>query len=117
MTPRAGSRATSPCSGPRRGAALRLALERPIAVIQAWGKPESAAIALTERAGRAAAGWVLALDAIDQSWVPRAGVGAERAVTCGGFSVFLCSLTETNMSPSTCDGRDTRGLGRRTGWR
>ena len=49
-----------------------LAADRTIAVIQAWGKPESAAIALSERVERAAAGWVLALDAIDQSWEPRA---------------------------------------------
>ncbi len=49
-----------------------LPTERTIAVIQAWGKPESAAIALTERVEPTAAGWVLALDAIDQSWEPRA---------------------------------------------
>jgi hypothetical protein len=55
---------------PRGGSPL--APERTIAVIQAWGKPESAAIALSERVERAAAGWVLALDAIDQSWEPRA---------------------------------------------
>jgi hypothetical protein len=45
-----------------------LAPERTVAVIQAWGKP---AIALPERL-RQTAGWVLALDAIDQSWEPRA---------------------------------------------
>ena len=49
-----------------------LAAERTITVIQAWGKPDSAAIALPERVKRAGAGWVLALDAIDQSWEPRA---------------------------------------------
>ena len=49
-----------------------LAAERTIAVIQAWGKPEAAAIALSERVEPTAAGWVLALDAIDQSWEPRA---------------------------------------------
>jgi hypothetical protein len=49
-----------------------LAAERTIAVIQAWGKPEAAAITLSERVEPAAAGWVLALDAIDQSWEPRA---------------------------------------------
>jgi hypothetical protein len=56
---------------PPRGGS-QLATERTIAVIQAWGKPESAAIALTERIEPTAAGWVLALDAIDQSWEPRA---------------------------------------------
>ena len=55
---------------PRGGSPL--AAERTISVIQAWGKPESAAIALLERGDRAASGWVLALDAIDQSWEPRA---------------------------------------------
>ena len=55
---------------PRGGSPL--AAGRTIAVIQAWGKPESAAIALPERVKRAAAGWVLALDPIDQSWEPRA---------------------------------------------
>ena len=50
-----------------------LARERTITVVQAWGKPDSAAIAVRERVERAAAaGWVLALDAIDQSWEPRA---------------------------------------------
>jgi hypothetical protein len=49
-----------------------LAAERTIAVIEAWGRPESAAMALRERLGKAAAGWVLALDPIDQSWEPRA---------------------------------------------
>jgi len=54
---------------PRGGSPL--APERTIAVIQAWRKPESAAIALSGRVERAAAGWVLALDTIDQSWEPR----------------------------------------------
>jgi hypothetical protein len=36
------------------------------------GKSEAAAITLSERVGLAAAGWVLALDAIDQSWEPSA---------------------------------------------
>ncbi len=56
---------------PPRGGS-RLAAERTITVIQAWGKPESAAIALPTRVERASSGWVLALDAIDQSWEPRA---------------------------------------------
>ncbi len=75
-------------SPPRGGRPL--APERTIAVIQAWGKSESAAIALSERASRAAAGWVLALDAIDQSWEPRGALAetviAGRAV---GSSRFL----------------------------
>jgi hypothetical protein len=54
---------------PRGGSPL--APERTITVIQAWGKPQTPAIALPERIERAAAGWVLALDAIDQSWEPR----------------------------------------------
>ena len=49
-----------------------LAPERAIAVLQAWRKPESAGIALPERVERLVAGWVIALDAIDQSWEPRA---------------------------------------------
>jgi hypothetical protein len=48
-----------------------LAADRTIAVVQAWKKPDSTAIALSERVEGAAAGWVLALDAIDQSWQPR----------------------------------------------
>jgi hypothetical protein len=55
---------------PRGGSPL--APERTVAVIQAWGKLESAAIAPPEWVNHTAAGWVLALDAIDQSWVPRA---------------------------------------------
>jgi len=55
---------------PRGGSPL--APLRTIAVIQAWGQPDSAAIALTQRVDRAAAGWVLALELIDQSWEPRA---------------------------------------------
>ena len=55
---------------PRGGSPL--GAERTIAVIQVWGKSEAAAIALSEPVERAAAGWVLALDAIDQSWEPRA---------------------------------------------
>ncbi len=45
--------------------------ERTIAVIQAWGKGESAAFALPDRLRQTAGGWVLALEAIDQSWEPR----------------------------------------------
>jgi hypothetical protein len=55
---------------PRGGSPLDPA--RTIAVIQAWGKPESAALRLSDRVERSGAGWVLALDAIDQSWEPRA---------------------------------------------
>ena len=55
---------------PRGGSPLTP--DRTIAVIQAWGKPERAAIALPESINQSAAGWVLALDAIDQSWEPRA---------------------------------------------
>jgi hypothetical protein len=55
---------------PRGGSPL--ARERSIAVIQAWGRAESAAIAVTEPVTRSGAGWVLALDAIDQSWEPHA---------------------------------------------
>jgi hypothetical protein len=54
---------------PRGGTPL--ARERTIAVIQAWGKSEPAAIALPARLQGAAAGWVLVCDAIDQSWEPR----------------------------------------------
>ncbi len=56
---------------PLRGASP-LAADRTITVIQAWGKSDAAAIALSQRVEGAAAGWVLALDAIDQSWEPRA---------------------------------------------
>jgi hypothetical protein len=56
---------------PPRGA-LPLAPGRTVAVLQAWGKPESAATALADRVKDSAAGWVLALDAVDQSWTPRA---------------------------------------------
>ncbi len=52
-------------SPPRGGDPL--AAERAIAVIQAWGKLESDAIALPERVKPVRAGWVLELDAIDQS--------------------------------------------------
>jgi hypothetical protein len=55
---------------PRGGSPL--GRQRTIAVIQAWGKPESAALELGRQAEREAAGWVLALDPIDQSWEPRA---------------------------------------------
>ena len=72
MMPHAGSKATSLCFRRRPGAVAHSPPERTIAVIQGWGRPESAAIALPERVERTATGWVLALDAIDQSWEPRA---------------------------------------------
>ena len=56
---------------PPRGG-VPLAPDRTIAVVQAWGKSESAAIAPPEGINQSAAGWVLALDRIDQSWEPRA---------------------------------------------
>lgn len=49
-----------------------LAADRTIAVIEAWGRPQSAAMELSRRLDRAAGGWVLALDRVDQSWEPRA---------------------------------------------
>ena len=55
---------------PRGGNPLPAA--RSIAVLQAWGRPESDAAALPRPLERSGAGWVLALDAIDQSWEPRA---------------------------------------------
>jgi hypothetical protein len=55
---------------PPRGA-RPLPAERTIAVIQAWGLAESAALSRSEAVARSGAGWVLALDAIDQSWEPR----------------------------------------------
>ncbi len=53
---------------PPRGAALSPASS--IAVIQAWGKPETGVMALTNLV-KAPSGWVLAIDPIDQSWEPR----------------------------------------------
>ena len=49
----------------------RLAATRTIAVVQAWEKDGATVGALLTRVKRAAAGWVIALDAIDQSWEPR----------------------------------------------
>jgi hypothetical protein len=57
-------------SPPRGGRPLPAA--RSIAVLQAWGRPEADAAALPRRLERSGAGWVLALDPIDQSWAPRA---------------------------------------------
>jgi hypothetical protein len=48
-----------------------LAAAKAIGVVQAWEKPEGAVDALLARVKRAATGWVLALDPIDQSWEPR----------------------------------------------
>jgi hypothetical protein len=45
---------------------------RTIAVVQAWGKPEAAVDAILNRVKRPGAGWVIALEPIDQSWEPRA---------------------------------------------
>jgi hypothetical protein len=56
-------------SPPRGGSPV--AANSTIAVVQAWGKQESKAIALSKRVELASAGWVLALDVIDQSWKPR----------------------------------------------
>ena len=42
-----------------------------IAVVQAWGTPEAAVNAILERVKRSGAGWVIALEPIDQSWEPR----------------------------------------------
>lgn len=42
-----------------------------IAVVQAWGKPETGLMALANRV-KTPSGWVLAIEAIDQSWEPRA---------------------------------------------
>ncbi len=44
------------------------------------------------------------------------GVVAERAVTSGRFLCFF-ALSGDEIVTDTCDGRDTRGFGRRTGWR
>lgn len=55
---------------PRDGATLPAA--RTIAVVQAWGKPDAAVEAIRERLKPTGAGWVLALDPVDQSWEPRA---------------------------------------------
>jgi hypothetical protein len=61
------------------GGGIPLAPERSIVVIQAWGKLESAAITLTERCRPSRAGWVVAVDPIDQSWQPRiVGVPTDR---------------------------------------
>lgn len=54
---------------PREGTMLRSA--RTIAVIQAWGKPEPVMNATFDRVKRTGAGWVFALDPVDQSWEPR----------------------------------------------
>jgi hypothetical protein len=48
-----------------------LAAARAIAVVQAWDRPGANVDALLARLERSAAGWVLALDPIDQSWEPR----------------------------------------------
>jgi hypothetical protein len=57
----------------------RLPPERLVAVVQAWGKPANAVDALLDQVKRSAAGWVVALDPIDQSWEPRAfAVPADR---------------------------------------
>lgn len=54
---------------PREGATLPAS--RTVAVIQVWGKPEPLVNAALDRAKRSGAGWVLALDQVDQSWEPR----------------------------------------------
>ncbi|HKI19339.1 MAG TPA: hypothetical protein VKA15_15740 [Isosphaeraceae bacterium] len=48
-----------------------LAPARTIAVVQAWDKPQASVDTLLAQVKRAATGWVLALDPIDQSWEPR----------------------------------------------
>ncbi len=54
---------------PRGGVPLNPAST--IAVLQAWGKPETGLIDLANRV-KAPSGWVLAIEPIDQSWEPRA---------------------------------------------
>ena len=56
--------------GPPRGA-TPLDTAKTIAVLQAWGMPEASQKALANRV-KTPSGWVLAIDAIDQSWEPRA---------------------------------------------
>jgi hypothetical protein len=48
-----------------------LAAAKTVAVVQAWGKPETAIDGLFARVKRSAPGWVIALEPIDQSWEPR----------------------------------------------
>jgi hypothetical protein len=57
---------------PRDGTPLPA--ERTIAVIQAWGTPGPALLPLLKRVEPRSRGWVLMLDAIEQSWEPRAAV-------------------------------------------
>ena len=54
---------------PREAAPLNPA--NVIAVLQAWGRPETGLIDLANRV-KAPSGWVLAIEPIDQSWEPRA---------------------------------------------
>jgi hypothetical protein len=56
---------------PREGTPL--APEKTVAIIEAWDRPEPAIDAILERIKqKKVAGWVLALDPINQSWEPRA---------------------------------------------
>jgi hypothetical protein len=55
---------------PPRGS-MPLPAEKTIGIIQAWEKPDGAADNLVNRVKAAGAGWVLALDPIDQTWEPR----------------------------------------------
>jgi hypothetical protein len=56
--------------GPPRGGAS-LAPARTIAVVQGWEKSDAAVMTLIEQVKPLAAGWVIALDPIEQSWEPR----------------------------------------------
>src|SRR5262249_13193162 len=49
--------------------------DRAVAVVQAWGQPDAIVQGRLDRVRRDAAQWVIALDAVDQSWAPRV-VGA-----------------------------------------
>jgi len=51
-----------------------LAPERTIALVQAWGASGPVEEALRKRVETRSGGWVLMLDAIDQSWEPRATI-------------------------------------------
>ena len=114
--PHAGSKATWPFSRtpPRGGSPL--AAERTIAVIQAWGKPESAAIALSERVERCGGG-MGARPRCDRSILgAKSGGVAEGAVTGGGLACFSIILIITKgRLTNDCDGRDACSSGRRSG--
>lgn len=53
--------------------AAALSPERTIAVVQAWGLADKALAGRLAVVAKAAPGWILALDPIDQSWTPRLG--------------------------------------------